>query len=164
MTKKYNVSFIMFLALVLLISTVSCDPGRKLEKEEEEKIEDFLASNTGIDFVLQSSGLYYLELLAGTGVMPVASDSAFVWYTGTFLNGTRFDSNVDSGTPYGFIIGENIAGFDEGVMLMKEGGKAKLLLPSKLAYGTYGSYPYIAGYTPLIFDIELIRVVPGPWK
>jgi FKBP-type peptidyl-prolyl cis-trans isomerase len=154
----------MFLAVVFLLSIVSCDPVGNLEKEEEDKIENFIGSNPGMNFVLQSSGLYYFELLAGTGVMPAGTDSAFVRYTGTFLDGSVFDSNVDSATPYGFIIGDNIVGFDEGVMLMKEGGKAKLLLPSKLAYGTYGSYPYIPGYTPLLYDVELIKVVAGPWK
>ena len=64
-------------------------------------------------------------------------DSAFVKYTGMFLNGTVFDSNVSSGNLYGFIVGQNITGFDEGVTLMKPGGKSTLLIPSKLGYGAY---------------------------
>ncbi len=164
MIRKLSTSVFIFFAFILLLSVVSCNPGRKLEKEEEEKIEDFLGSNPDMNFVLQSSGLYYLDLLTGTGLMPVALDSAFVRYTGSFLNGTTFDSNEDAAAPYGFIIGENIVGFDAGVMLMKVGGKSKILLPSALAYGSYGSYPYIPGYTPLIFDIELVKVVAGPWN
>jgi FKBP-type peptidyl-prolyl cis-trans isomerase len=54
-------------------------------------------------------------------------------------------------------------GLDEGIMLMKEGGKATFLIPSKLAYGTQGNYS-VPGYTPVIFDIQLVRVIPGPSK
>ena len=56
-----------------------------------------------------------------------------------------------------------IAGFDEGITYMKEGGKATFLIPSKLAYGTSGYYT-IPGYTPLLYDVQLVKVIPGPGK
>jgi len=65
---------------------------------------------------------------------------------------------------FGFVVGYSIYGFSEGLMLMKEGGKATLLIPSNLAYGQQGSYPVIAGFTPLLFDVELIRVKPAVVK
>ena len=154
--------FLLF-AVAVLITFTSCDPSKKYVKEEAESIENYISSNNHLNFVKQASGLYLLELIAGTGMSPVTDDSAYVRYTGTFLSGTVFDSNVNASEPYGFIIGENITGFDEGISLMSEGGKATFLLPSSLAYGSYGQYP-IRGYTPLIFDVDLIRVVPGPWR
>jgi len=137
----------------------SCNPSAKMEKQEREDIQAYLSANDTIDFVKQPSGLYYHEIVAGTGVSPERVDSAFVKYTGKFLSGGVFDSNVSSGKLYGFIIGQNISGFDEGITLMKPGGKSTLLIPSKLAYGAMGTYG-ISGYTPLLFDIELVRTVP----
>jgi len=146
-------------AALLMIAFVSCDPTVKLEKQEKEDIQTYLSQNINLNFVKQQSGLYYHEVLAGTGISPVMGDSAFVKYTGMFLDGTVFDSNVSSGTLFSFKVGEMIPGFNEGLTLMKAGGKATLLIPSKLAYGQNGRYPYIAGYTPLLFDIQLVRVV-----
>jgi len=160
--KKFLILF-SFVAIVLMISVVSCDPATKLRKEENEQIQAYLAQNSNLNFVKQPSGLYYLEVVAGTGTSPVRTDSAYVKYTGKFLNGTIFDSNVTSGSLYGFIIGMNITGFDEGITLMKPGGKATLLIPSSLAYGSTGTYG-ISGYTPLLFDIELVKAVPYTGK
>jgi len=147
-----------FIAVILMISVVSCDPSTKLEKQEKEQIQDYLTQNSSLNYEKQSSGLYYLEITAGTGTSPVRTDSAYVKYTGKFLDGTVFDSNVVTGKLYGFIIGQNIIGFDEGITLMKPGGRATLLIPSKLGYGASGTYG-IPGYTPLLFDIELVKTV-----
>ncbi len=65
---------------------------------------------------------------------------------------------------YKFVVGENISGFDEGITLMAEGGKSTILIPSSLAYGTIGRYPGIPGYTPLLFDLELVKVVQNSGK
>jgi FKBP-type peptidyl-prolyl cis-trans isomerase FkpA len=56
-----------------------------------------------------------------------------------------------------------IAGFDEAITYMSVGGKSQLIVPSSLGYGTQGYYT-IAGYTPLLYDVELVKVVPGPGK
>ena len=148
----------LILAAVLLISLGSCDPSKKYEKAESREIQEYLTDNSNLNFELKTSGLYYLENVTGAGLSPTMYDSAYVNYSAMFLNGTVFDTNEGTGALYGFIVGENITGFDEGIMLMKEGGKATLLIPSKLAYGTSGRYPYIQGYTPLLFDIELVIV------
>jgi FKBP-type peptidyl-prolyl cis-trans isomerase len=163
-TMKRNIRiFQYFITVAILISLASCNPAAKYEKEEKASIQDYLGNNTNIKFVLQSGGLYYSETVVGTGAMPTYGDSAFVKYTGKFLDGTIFDSNVSLATLYSFIVGENIAGFDQGLILMKEGGKATLLIPSALAYGPGGRYP-IQGYTPLLFDIELVRIKAGTAK
>jgi FKBP-type peptidyl-prolyl cis-trans isomerase FkpA len=164
MNKKSAQTFAFILAATLMISLVSCNPARKYEKDEATAISRFLSSNDTITFTQQKSGLYYYELLTGTGRTPVAHDTAYVYYTGKYTNGTVFDTNV-GGAILKFPVGEGlmIPGFDEGVALMKEGGKAILLLPSNLAYGTQGYYT-IPGYTPLVFDVYLQKVAPGPTK
>ena len=147
-----------------MFSILSCDPARSYERHERAKIQDYLAQNSSLNFVLQPSGLYYLETVTGTGTMPVLGDSAFVNYKASFLDGTVFDSTSVTTGPYAYIVGESISGFDEGVMLMKVGGIAKLLVPSSLAYGPTGNYYGIPGYTPLLFDVNLIRVKPHSVK
>ena len=148
----------------MLLSLGSCDPARKYEKAEAEAISNYLSSNPTDTFKLEPSGLYYLNVLTGTGRTPVTHDTAHVVYTGKYLDGTEFDTNA-GGADLVFPVGEGdlIAGFDEGVTYMKEGGKATFLIPSILAYGTQGFYS-IPGYTPLLYDVQLIKVIPGPSK
>ena len=97
--------------------------------------------------------------------MPVAHDTAYIMYTGKFLDNSVFGTNIGTTDTLISPVDEGllILGFDEGITYMAEGGKSTLLFPSDLGYGTYGSYP-ISGYTPLLFEVELIRVVPGPGK
>lgn len=162
--KVYSVINLLF-ALVLTIALVSCDPGRKFEKQEEDQIASYLSLNTALTFVLKPSGLYYYEVVAGTGRAAVTHDTAYVKYTAKFLDGTVFDTNVGKSDSLVFPINEGwlISGFDEGITYMNQGGKAVFLVPSKLAYGTTGYYQ-IQGYTPLLFDVQLVRVKPGPGK
>jgi FKBP-type peptidyl-prolyl cis-trans isomerase FkpA len=158
--KKIDIkSILLSFTVLLMLLLVSCNPAKQYEQDEKSQIQDYLSKNSNLNFELQSSGLYYLEVLAGTGSNPVVGDSAFVKYTSMFLNGSIFDTTEGTGKLYGFIVGGNITGFDEGVMLMKAGGKATILIPSKLAYGAMG-WLSVPGYTPLLFDIELIRVKP----
>ena len=94
MIKRNNPIIFLFFTAVLLISLWSCDPSKKYEKEESANIQNYLSNNPNLSFVLKPSGLYYLEVLAGSGRMPVMHDTAYVKYTGKFLNGTSFDTNV----------------------------------------------------------------------
>jgi FKBP-type peptidyl-prolyl cis-trans isomerase len=167
MIRKNNRMFFSFLAVVLIISSVSCDKENKKEKEEAELIQEYLNANNTLDFVKKPSGLYYLETLAGTGLIPAAHDTAYIIYTGKFLDGSAFSSNV--GTTDTLIVpfyedGFLISGFQEGITYMVEGGKSQFLFSSDLGYGANGSYPYISGYTPLLFEVEIIKVVSGPGK
>jgi len=167
MISKINLPIFLLLTVALLISFVSCKKDNNLEKEEAALIQEYLNSNNTLDFELKPSGLYFLETLAGTGIVPAPHDTAYIMYTGKFLNDATFSTNI--GTTDTLIVPfyEDewlITGLQEGITYMIEGGKAQFLLPSKLAYGAMGSYPYINGYTPLLFDVELVKVVPGPGK
>ena len=159
---RRNISIVtVLIALILMISVVSCDPSRKFEKKEKEEIQKYLSENSNLNFVKRPSGLYYYEKIAGTGLSPVLGDSAYINYAGMFLDGTVFDSNVKAGKPYGIIVGLSITGFSEGITLLKAGGKSTLLIPSKLGFGSNGSINgSIPGFTPLLYDIELVKVVP----
>jgi FKBP-type peptidyl-prolyl cis-trans isomerase FkpA len=158
MIKKYFHAIISLVAIILILSVVACDPARKLEKQEREDIQAFLGANDTIDFVKQQSGLYYYEVVGGTGISPVIADSVYINYKAMFLNGTVFDSNATTGKLYGNLVYKFISGFAEGLTLMKQGGKSTLLIPSSLAYGSGGNYD-ISGYTPLLFEVELVKVV-----
>ena len=106
-----------------------------------------------------ASGLYYIEKTKGTGPRAVAGKTVKVHYTGTLVNGTKFDSSRDRNQPFGFTIGKGmvIPGWDEGIAMMEQGGKAVLIIPSKLAYGDR-DMGEIAPYSTLIFDVELLEV------
>jgi FKBP-type peptidyl-prolyl cis-trans isomerase len=162
MNRKSGLTLLLLLAVVLILSLVSCDPGRKYEKEEEAQIQNYLGNNPNQTFQLQPSGLYYYPVQIGTGIMPVVHDTAWVKYTGKFLDGTVFDTNVGKTDSLKVPVAEGwlIPGFDEGITLMNKGGKSMILIPSSLAYGTTGYY-IIGPYTPLLFDLELVRVKKG---
>src|SRR5690606_32495047 len=108
------------------------------------------------------SGLYYVMHEAGTGNSPTTGQTVTVNYTGRDLGGEVFDSNTDPAfhhvEPFSFPLGKRsvIPGWDEGVALMKKGGKATFYLPSALAYGERGAGDKIPPNAILIFDIELI--------
>ncbi|GMV84723.1 MAG: hypothetical protein AMXMBFR80_05810 [Dehalococcoidia bacterium] len=122
------------------------------------------ASATGGPMTLQNptttpSGLQYEDVVAGTGESPQTGFRVTVHYTGKFLDGKTFDSSVDRGQPFTFVIGvgQVIKGWDEGVATMKVGGKRNLLIPPELAYGSRGQGP-IPPNTPLFFEVELLSV------
>ncbi len=105
------------------------------------------------------SGLQVEILVAGDGAEAVPGNPVTVNYTGTFANGTVFDTNLKAGrTPFTFLLGGHqvIAGWDEGVAGMKIGEKRKLVIPSKLAYGPTGKGP-IRPNTDLTFEVELLK-------
>jgi FKBP-type peptidyl-prolyl cis-trans isomerase FkpA len=96
----------------------------------------------------------------GTGVTAAAGQAVEVHYTGWLTDGHKFDSSVDRGQPYPFILGQGavIKGWDEGVAGMKVGGKRQLRIPPPLAYGVGGREPVIPPNSTLIFDVELMGV------
>lgn len=105
-----------------------------------------------------ASGLHYKVIEAGSGASPVATDNVTVHYTGTLIDGTVFDSSVERGQPATFGLTQVIAGWTEGVQLMKPGAKYQFYIPYQLAYGERGSPPNIGPGETLIFDIELISI------
>jgi FKBP-type peptidyl-prolyl cis-trans isomerase FkpA len=101
------------------------------------------------------------DLAPGAGRVAKAGDTVHVHYTGTLMNGTKFDSSYDhGGQPFSFTIGkgEVIKGWDQGVVGMKTGGKRRLRIPSELGYGEKGSPPTIPANAGLVFVIELVSI------
>lgn len=99
-------------------------------------------------------------LKEGTGQAITNGQTAVVHYTGTLISGTKFDSSVDRGEPFSFLLGAGqvIQGWDQGVLGMKVGEKRKLFIPSDLAYGSSGAGGIIPPNAPLIFEVELLQI------
>jgi FKBP-type peptidyl-prolyl cis-trans isomerase len=108
-----------------------------VKKEGQEYIANFLDCTE--EAVQTDSGLVYYEMKAGTGAQPTIKSTVEVHYHGTLIDGTVFDSSVDRGQTISFPLGGVIRGWQEGLQLMKEGGKATLVIPGDLAYGDAGS-------------------------
>lgn len=108
----------------------------------------------------RASGLEYIELRAGTGPTPQQGETVAVHYTGKLENGRIFDSSHDRGQPIEFALGTGrvIRGWDEGIGLMQEGGKARLIIPPHLGYGDRGAGNAIPPNATLIFEVELVLV------
>jgi peptidylprolyl isomerase len=114
--------------------------------------------------IVTSSGLQITDSKIGTGATPRTGQMCVMHYTGwLYQNGTRgqkFDSSLDRGKPFEFVIGRRqvIAGWDEGVATMRVGGKRTLIIPPELGYGTRGVSNVIPPNATLIFDVELLDV------
>lgn len=130
----------------------------KMEIKEQQDIKKYITDNN-IKVPSLEGGIYYVELKRGAGPLAVAGKTVVVNYTGKFLNGKVFDSSNSRGGPVEFRLGagEVIAGWEIGITMMNTGGRAKLIIPSKLAFGDeyFGSIP---PYSPVIYEIELLSV------
>ena len=120
----------------------------------------FIRRSAQAQEVTTPSGLKYTDLVVGTGASPKPGQTVSVNYVGKLENGEQFDSSYDRGRPYDFKIGTGVVikGWDEGLMTMKVGGKRKLVVPGKLAYGPQGRPPNIPSNATLVFDVELMGV------
>ena len=104
------------------------------------------------------SGLQYETVKEGTGRVPKATDTVTVHYAGWLTNGTPFDSSYKRGATASFPLNRVIAGWTEGLQLMKEGGTAKFVIPPQLGYGARGAPPVIGPNATLVFQVELIKI------
>ena len=122
-------------------------------------IEEHLAQNN-IQAQATESGLRYVITQQGKGAEPAPGDSVYVQYRGTLLDGQQFQSSYDSNEPFGFVLGQRqvIPGWDEGIALLNEGGKATFYIPSPLAYGPRRAGELIGENSILVFDVELTKV------
>lgn len=128
----------------------------RVKEEGESFINNFIECNE--DAVKTESGLVFCSMKDGEGAQPTLSNTVEVHYHGTLTDGTVFDSSVDRGQTISFPLGGVIKGWQEGLAMMKEGGKATLVIPSDLAYGDTGSGDKIPPGATLKFEVELFKV------
>jgi peptidyl-prolyl cis-trans isomerase A (cyclophilin A) len=109
------------------------------------------------------SGLVYVIQTEGNGTRANKGDNVSTHYTGTFLNGTKFDSSRDRNQPLDFThnVGQMIAGYDEAVSILSKGGRGIFVIPYFKAYGAAGRPGGIPPYSDLVFDIELLNIIPA---
>ena len=125
-------------------------------KSEGEKYLSENAKKEGV--VTLPSGLQYQVLKEGNGKSPKATDKVVCHYEGMLIDGTMFDSSVQRGEPATFPLNGVIAGWTEGLQLMKEGAKYRFFIPYQLGYGERGAGASIPPFATLVFDVELIEV------
>lgn len=122
--------------------------------------ETYMAENGAREGVVTTeSGLQYEVLEQGDGPMPSATDNVSIYYTGTLIDGTEFDS-TDEGAPATFNVGQVIPGFTEALMLMNVGSRYRVVIPGDLAYGPPGNGRTIGPNKTLIFEMELLEIQP----
>lgn len=124
----------------------------------EKKFFEDNAKKSGV--FTTASGLQYEVITEGTGPKPAATDMVSVDYTGTLMDGTVFDSSVARGQPLEIQLDQVIPGWTEGVMLMNVGSKHKIYIPSSLAYGPQGAGGVIGPNATLVFEVELLGIIP----
>ncbi len=137
---------------------------QKKEKEQAEeniaKGKAYLEENGKREGVITTkSGLQYEVLTEGSGKSPKATDKVRCHYEGRLTDGSVFDSSYQRGEPADFGLNQVIAGWTEGVQLMKEGAKYRFHIPYLLGYGERGAGASIPPYATLVFDVELIKVL-----
>ncbi len=124
-----------------------------------ERGQAFLKENAKKEGVKTTpSGLQYKIVKEGTGRSPKATDTVVVHYRGTLIDGKEFDSSYKRNEPATFPLNGVIKGWTEGLLYLKEGGKAMLYIPSELAYGKRGAGADIGPDETLIFEVELVKI------
>ena len=133
----------------LLVMLSGCGQSGPSSSPNEVKMDSYTTT---------ASGLQYKDLEVGGGEAAAQGNTAVVHYTGWLLDGTKFDSSVDRGTPFEFVIGAGrvIRGWEEGVGSMNVGGKRELIIPPDLAYGDRGAGGVIPPGATLKFEVELL--------
>ncbi len=157
---KYNTHRVMAIVAAFIIGfTMFSIANATSPAENKAAGQAFLAENGKKDNVVTTgSGLQYEIIEQGDGASPSASDNVTVHYKGTTIDGKVFDSSYDRGAPATFPLNRVIAGWTEGLQLMKEGAKYRFFIPSDLAYGERGAGRMIGPNSALIFEVELIKV------
>jgi FKBP-type peptidyl-prolyl cis-trans isomerase FkpA len=151
----------MALGAVMLAAAVACDTGADEGPAEEQVAREYAPElNVDLDRMERADGgLYYEDVVEGTGEEAESGRTVVVHYTGWLPDGTQFDSSRDRAQPFETMIGMGhvIRGWDEGIPGMREGGQRRLVIPYGMAYGPAGRGA-IPPEATLVFDVELLEV------
>jgi FKBP-type peptidyl-prolyl cis-trans isomerase FkpA len=173
-------SFLYFAVKIQRVQTLDEALDEKKAHEEKLMIEELVALDKYIaaskyPFENAANGLKYQLLRNTTNKRPLPGDTVMVNYTGRLIDGKVFDSSIEeeakkaglvqpgrSYGPFQFVIGQGqvIQGWDEGLLLLREGAMAQFVIPSSLAYGGNAMGTDIKPYSTLIFDVEMVKVKP----
>ncbi len=154
---------------VLMSFSIKKRAEAEKERQAKAKIEfqgnleagqKFLAENAKKEGVVTTkSGLQYKVIKEGKGKTPTATDKVRVHYTGTLIDGTKFDSSFDRKEPAEFGVTQVIKGWTEALQLMKEGSEYELYVPYELGYGDRPAGNLIKPFSTLIFNVKLLKVL-----
>jgi FKBP-type peptidyl-prolyl cis-trans isomerase FkpA len=155
-----RIRFIMAVSDILnqeQLETKNKEQLESMRMEDEQSLKAYLEKQPNVKTT--ESGLMYIVVKEGKGKAPKRGDQVSMLYTGYFTNEDVFDENQSKDEPFKFSVGlgQVIPGWDEGVLLMKEGAQYKFIIPWNLAYGESGSGP-IMPFSSLVFDVELLKV------
>lgn len=146
----------LLLLLFILIGSQSCTKNEETQEQADQRlIQQYLTANNISNAKSTSSGLHYIITDEGTGIKPGVNSNIRFFYVGKLLSGQIFDSS-ESLT---INLNQLIPGFQEGIPLISESGKIKLIVPSTLGYGSQGT-TLIPANSILLFDVELLEVLP----
>lgn len=157
---------VMIVLALLLAGCGQAAPQTPAAPDEEQTATDVVAATApaeAADTDATAEELRYVEIEPGDGPAPEPGDIVGVHYTGRLDDGTVFDSSRDRGQPFYFTLGAGdvIAGWDQGIAMMREGGSAELIIPPDLAYGAQGAGDVIPPNATLTFEVELVEVMSG---
>ncbi len=157
-----SITFCIGASAIMTEEDMELEAMAKSEKQmsaDIEVIDQYLEQNN-ISAQSTDSGLRYVIDVEGTGNFPQPGDNVMVNYRGSLLDGIQFESTFETNEPFTFTIGQRqvIMGWDEGIALLKAGGKGTLYIPSPMAYGEHGAGGVIPPNSVLKFDVELIQI------
>lgn len=132
----------------------------EIEATEASDMTDSSSTPPESTILTTESGLQYRKIVEGTGAQPQRGNTVLVHYTGTLVDGTKFDSSRDRDRPFSFKVGvgQVIRGWDEALSLMHVGDRWEITIPPELGYGQRGAGGVIPPDATLIFDVELLRI------